>query len=80
MLWIIFATAGENTSIIPQIIDISSVSLGDLVGAIALVVSAITFYISHTQSSQQDQIRSSREIWIRIFEFYNKTWKKKEWA
>jgi hypothetical protein len=59
-----------------QQIDISSLDLGDLIGAviasIALIVSAYTFYISHTQASQSEQIKTSRDIWAIIAEKYNK--------
>jgi hypothetical protein len=40
--------------------------IGDIVGSIALLVSAFTFYISYTQSSQSEQIKISRDIWARI--------------
>jgi hypothetical protein len=57
-----------------QQIDISSLDLGDLIGAaigsIALIVSAFTFYISHTQASQSEQIKTSREIWGAILDTY----------
>ena len=40
--------------------------IGDIVGSIALLVSVFTFYISHTQASQSEQIKASREIWSDI--------------
>jgi hypothetical protein len=43
-------------------------SLGDLAGAIALIVSAVTFYVSHTRASQREQMNISRDIWTGINE------------
>lgn len=42
--------------------------IGDIVGSIALIASAFTFYISYTQASQSEQIRTVREIWLGIIE------------
>lgn len=39
-----------------------SFGIRDIVGAIALLVSAFTFYIAHTQASQSEQIKISREL------------------
>lgn len=50
--------------------------IGDIVGSIALLVSAFTFYISHTQASQSEQIKTSREIWARIYEMHEECGKK----
>jgi hypothetical protein len=47
-------------------------SLGDFAGAIALIVSAITFYISHTQTSQSEQIKTSRDLMASINDKYEK--------
>ena len=46
--------------------------IGDIVGSIALLVSAFTFYISFTQASQSEQIKTSRDIWAGIRDRVNK--------
>jgi hypothetical protein len=43
-------------------------SIADLAGIAALVISAITFYVGHTRSKKSEQFRFSREIWDRIDE------------
>jgi hypothetical protein len=45
--------------------------IGDIVGSIALLVSAFTFYISYTQASQSEQIKTSKDIWAGIIVKYN---------
>lgn len=47
-------------------------SLGDIAAAIALVVAAVTFYISYTQSSRHEQIKTSMYMWERINVKYDK--------
>jgi hypothetical protein len=42
--------------------------IGDIVGSIALLISAFTFYISHTQASQSEQIKTGRDLWASINE------------
>jgi hypothetical protein len=65
MISILFAIIVESMfKQIPQI-DITF-GIGDIVGSIALIVSAFTFYISHSQASQSEQIRTSRDLWIGI--------------
>jgi hypothetical protein len=43
-------------------------SISDLVGIAALVISAITFYVDHTRSKKSEQFHFSREIWNQIDE------------
>jgi hypothetical protein len=65
MLPIIFAIIVENMfKQLPQV-DFTF-SIGDIVGSIALLVSAFTFYISYTQASQSEQIKTSRDLWAGI--------------
>jgi hypothetical protein len=65
MIHITFATIVESMfKQIPQI-DFTF-SIGDIVGSIALLVSAFTFYISYSQASQSEQIRTSRDLWAGI--------------
>lgn len=54
-----------SRSIILPILDFLG-SLGLFVGAIALIVSVVTFYISHTRTSRSEQIKTSRYLWERI--------------
>jgi len=62
----------DNIPSFLQQTDTSSIGLGDIlgviIGSIALIVSAVTFYISHTQESQNEQIKTTRDIWERIRE------------
>ena len=65
MISILFPTIGESMlTWLPQV-DLTF-SLGDFAGAVALVVTGVTFYISHTHASQSEQIKTSRELWERI--------------
>jgi hypothetical protein len=65
MLPIMIATVME--SMIKQLPQIDlTFGIGDIVGSVALLVSAFTFYISYTQSSQSEQIKTSRNIWAVI--------------
>jgi hypothetical protein len=67
MIPIIFATIVESMfKQIPQI-DFTF-GIGDIVGSIALLVSAFTFYISYSQASQSEQIKMSRDLWAGIKE------------
>jgi hypothetical protein len=64
-----------NTPDFLRQIDTSSLDLGDILGVVigsaALVITDITFYISHTQASQSEQIKTSKDIWASINEkFY----------
>ena len=71
MIPILFATAIEGMfKQLPQI-DFTF-GIGDIVGSIALLVSAFTFYISYTQASQSEQIKTSRDIWASIDEKFEK--------
>ena len=45
-----------------SIIDFTTI----MISIIALLVTAFTFYISHTRSKKSEQVRNSREIWDRI--------------
>jgi hypothetical protein len=68
MLSIINVTNGEPNplhQIFAEHLDFTF-SLGDIAAAIALVVAAITFYISHTQASRHEQIKTSMYMWERI--------------
>jgi hypothetical protein len=63
------AIVGHMPNLLQQI-DISSLDLGDIlgtiIGSIALIVTAVTFYISHTQASQSEQLKIFKDIWAEI--------------
>src|SRR5215207_2695591 len=77
MMPIVFATIAES-----MVMQQPQLDLGVLIGAGALVVSAITFYISYTRESQSEQIKTSRDMWARIdvkFDKIRETAKTKGW-
>lgn len=77
MLPIAIATIVESTfKQLPQV-DLTF-GIGDIVGSIALLVSAFTFYISYTRASQSEQIRTTRDIWAGIIEKVDKFVKERE--
>jgi hypothetical protein len=74
MIPIVFAIIMENATNPHQVlsqylppVDLTF-GIGDIVGAVALLVSAFTFYIAHTQGSQSEQMKISREILAGIAE------------
>jgi hypothetical protein len=55
------------------VVDILTPSaLGDVATAIAVIVSANTFYISRTRASRSEQTKTSRDKWACIIERFDK--------
>jgi hypothetical protein len=85
MIQIIFAIVVENvTNPLHQIVSEHlpqvdfTFGVGDIVGSIALLVSAFTFYIAHTQASQSEQIKTCKDLWASINEKLDQAYDLKE--
>ena len=69
MIPIAFVTIAE--SMVMQLPPVDLGLVGVVIAAIALVITAITFYISHAHASRREQIETCMYMWERINEKYD---------